>query len=305
VQYSLKLPQRLTDDRQARSAETVECPVTIWISLYPGVPRVDIRTTFTNNAQDHRLRVHFPTHLNTKRSYADGHFAVIERPIHLITDAEGWIEHPVTTNPQLAFVDVNDGAFGLMIANRGLPEYDVALTDDGSCIALTLLRCVGWLSRDDLATRQGAAGPILPTPEAQMMGSHHFEYSVIPHTGDWKGVFHRAYWFARPLRARWTNRHTGSLGPRLSFLSLAPTNLVLSAFKLADDGSGDLIIRLYNSAEEPTEAVIRTAFPMAFVELSNLAEERGEELSLEEPYALRFPVGGYRIVTLRVTTAKD
>jgi hypothetical protein len=33
-------------------------------------------------------------------------------------------------------------------------------------IALTLLRCVGWLSRDDLSTRRGHAGPYMATPGA-------------------------------------------------------------------------------------------------------------------------------------------
>lgn len=304
VQFSMRLPERLTDDRQARLETTVECPVTTRISLYPGVPRVDIRTTFINNARDHRLRVYFPTHLNSQHSYADGHFAVIERPIKKVAKAEGWVEQPVTTNPQLTFVDVNDGESGLMIANRGLPEYDVVPTDDGPCIALTLLRCVGWLSRDDLTTRQGAAGPILPTPDAQMQGSHHFEYSIIPHAGNWQEVFHRAYWFARPLRARWTNRHPGPLGPNISFLSLSPSNLVLSAVKLADDGSRDLIIRLYNSTESPTEAMIRTIFPIASAKMSNLAEEPGDDLYLEEPHTLYLPVGGYQIVTLRLVAAK-
>ena len=73
-----------------------------------------------------------------------------------------------------------------MIANLGLPEAAALRAEDGSAvIALTLLRSVGWLSRDDLWNRQGHAGPPLATPEAQVLGLHQFNYRIIPHDGDW------------------------------------------------------------------------------------------------------------------------
>ena len=50
-----------------------------------------------------------------------------------------------------------------MILNRGLPAVEVTRLPGGTQIALTLLRSVGWLSRDDLATRRVAAGPLVPT----------------------------------------------------------------------------------------------------------------------------------------------
>jgi alpha-mannosidase len=52
-------------------------------------------------------------------------------------------------------------------------------------LGVTLLRCVGWLSRDDLSTRYKHAGPPLETPEAQCLGRYTFEYAVLAHTGDW------------------------------------------------------------------------------------------------------------------------
>ncbi|MHB0868290.1 MAG: glycoside hydrolase family 38 C-terminal domain-containing protein, partial [Chloroflexota bacterium] len=301
VDMVLRLPTGLTEDRQTRSEEMADCPVTSWLSLYPNVPRVDVCTMVTNRARDHRLRVHFPTRLDARDSCADGHFDVIRRPISVAPPEPGWLEHPVTSYPQLTFVDISDGESGLLIANRGLPEYDVALLDRGPCIALTLLRCVGWLSRDDLATRQGAAGPSIATPEAQMLGSHRFEYSIVPHTGGWEQAMHQAHWFARPLRAQWTGRHPGALGPRESFLALSPTTLVLSALKLAEDGSGDLIVRLYNAAEKPAEGKLHSLFPLASAELTGLAEGPGEDLPLADDRNLRFPVSAHQIVTLRLT----
>src|SRR5204863_408878 len=53
-------------------------------------------------------------------------------------------------------------------------------------LALALLRAVGWLSRDDLITRTGHAGPALETPGAQVLGDHRFRYSLFFHAGDWE-----------------------------------------------------------------------------------------------------------------------
>ncbi|HEX2987724.1 MAG TPA: glycoside hydrolase family 38 C-terminal domain-containing protein, partial [Chloroflexota bacterium] len=246
IEMELRLPKGLSEDRQSRAEETVLCRVVSRFSIYPGVPRVDVHTTVTNRASDHRLRVRFPTQLDARFSHADGQFAVIHRPIAFPPPSEGWVEKPTTSNPQLNFVDLSDGESGLMIANRGLPEYEVEQMAKGPCLSVTLLRCIGWLSRDDLSTRTGAAGPLLPTPGAQMPGIHSFDYSIIPHAGEWDQAASQAFWFARPLRSRWTGRHPGPIGQEASFLALSPSSLQLSAVKQADDGSDTLIVRLYN-----------------------------------------------------------
>jgi alpha-mannosidase len=59
-------------------------------------------------------------------------------------------------------------------------EYEIA--GDPPAIALTLLRAVGDLSRNDLATRpSGHAGPPVATPAAQCLGRHQFEMAFEPH----------------------------------------------------------------------------------------------------------------------------
>jgi alpha-mannosidase len=118
------------------------------------------------------------------------------------------MEQPIGTYPQKAFVSVDDGAHGLTIANTGLPEYEVIDTPDGAEIAVTLIRAVGWLSRADISSRRGGAGPQLATPGAQMPGRWEFDYSIIPHAGDWASAEAHvaAIQHLRPMRARW-NRH--------------------------------------------------------------------------------------------------
>jgi mannosylglycerate hydrolase len=304
VDFALRLPVSLTEDRQARSEETALCPVTTRITVYPGVPRIDVQTTVTNNACDHRLRVHFPTHLDSHCSHADGQFAVIQRPIESEIAGENWMEKPVATHPQLSFVDISDGESGLMIANRGLPEYEVTRGERGVDVALTLLRCVGWLSRDDLATRQGAAGPLLATPGAQMKGTYSFEYSIIPHAGSWESAIHHAYSFARPMMARWTARHGGTLGPEESFVQVSPSSLLVSSVKSSEDGAGDVVLRLYNASNDYVEGRVKLFFPMARAELATLAEAAVQEIDVEDGGALKLDVRPHKIVTIRVRPAQ-
>jgi alpha-mannosidase len=149
VRMTYRLPAGL-DARRRRSARMVSCPVRVLVGVYPGVPRIDVRTEIDNRAEDHRLRAHFPTGIASDVSHAEQHFGVVTRPIALPPHDASWQEQPVGYHPQKVFADVNDGERGLMIANRGLQEYEALDTRGGVTIALTLLRCVGWLSRADL-----------------------------------------------------------------------------------------------------------------------------------------------------------
>ena len=75
-----------------------------------------------------------------------------------------------------------------MIADLGVPEVEVIKVDEDSHteIALTLIRSVGWLSRDHMYVRQGHAGPAFETPGGQVPGKWTYDYSIIPHHGDWR-----------------------------------------------------------------------------------------------------------------------
>ena len=301
IEFEMRLPVGLTEDRQARSSETALCPVATWVSVYPGVPRVDVRTSVTNLARDHRLRVHFPTHLNNDLVHAEGQFDVVQRVVETDAADENWLERPVASSPQITFVDVSDGESGLMIANRGLPEYEVVKGERGLEVSLTLLRCVGWLSRDDLSARQGAAGPSIATPGAQMQGTHTFEYSVIPHPGNWENALQHAHWFARPLQARWTGKHPGKFLPETSFVTVSPSQLVLSAAKLAEDGEGDVIVRLFNPLARPVDGTLGTCFPIAKAGLVSLAEQGWDPLQVAADGSVALEIGGHKIVTVRLT----
>ena len=326
VELDFEVPAFLTEDGQRRSEERVSLPISSEITLYADQPGVYISTTVDNQARDHRLRALFPTPLRPKYSYADGHFAVIEREVDL-PEVTGWEEDPSPTKHQRAFVDISDGEGGLALLNRGLPEYEARREKDGSVtLCLTLLRCVGWLSGGQLLTRRQRAGLPLPTPGAQCPGSHTFEYAILPHEGNWQAVFQTAYNYNAPLQARRADmdegmvvrelqliredseligRHelpwdrSGTLPDRQSLVAADPSAFVLSALKRSEGGEG-LILRGYNVTDDPLEVTLRFGFPAQAVYRTKLNEERLKELELNSEGAVALPVGGHEVVTVEV-----
>jgi alpha-mannosidase len=276
----------------------VNLPITTHISLVPGVPRVDIHTEVDNIARDHRLRVHFPLPFSAKEADFDGHFEIVRRPLELPAYDDTWVEQPRPEKPQRAFTSLSDGKIGLVIANRGLPEAEAFRTSAGPVeIALTLLRCVGWLSRGDLTTRKGHAGPGSETPGAQLPGKHIFDYAIIPQVG---GLlpFEQAYAFQASLRSVNTSLHTGSLPAACSLLQASPREFVLSAVKMAEDGQG-WIVRGYNLSAQPLEAELMPWRSFARVEVVNLAEEVQDVLIPAADGSVLLAVGPHAIATLR------
>ncbi|MEM3658366.1 MAG: glycoside hydrolase family 38 C-terminal domain-containing protein [Candidatus Hadarchaeum sp.] len=267
VTLKLPLPASLTRGRAERSKRTVSLPVRIMFSLQSHVKRVDISTELTNNAKDHRLRIVFPTGLEQPNIVVDKTFAVLDYKLPQPSHEEWEVEQPVPTIPQKLFVALEKNGQGFAIINRGLPECEV--TEDGK-ICLTLLRAVGWLSRDDLHARKGHAGPPLPTPGAQCDGTHVFNYALYSYKGAWysSGLLTAALAFLAPP----VGLELPSLPlTKRSFISLDREEIVMSACKPAEDGRG-IVVRFYNACGKSVQVRIRVELPVKEVWLVRLDE---------------------------------
>jgi alpha-mannosidase len=298
VAQTYSLPARLSEDRKSRSKDRAECEIVSLVRLYPGVARIEIETTVDNRAEDHRLRAHFPAGLVTDHSSAEQHFGVVERPAQLPEHDETWYETPAGTHPQKTFTDLSDGEHGLMLANRGLPEYEVLTEADGTAtLALTLLRCVSWLSRDDLTTRKGHAGLGMYTPGAQMPGRWTFDYALIPHGGGWQTAFAEAHRFAREMRAVRVPGGTGEWPREKSLISLTAGAIVLSSLKLGEDDDS-VTVRVYNIANEAEAANLKLRETYRGVHEVDLNEEN-DFPAAEQGGAVRLGLSPNQIVTLK------
>jgi alpha-mannosidase len=307
VCMAYRVPAALGSGRATRSEDLVELPVETTVTLYPGVPRVEIETRVENRAHDHRLRVHFPTSIHAAEAWTDAAFDVLSRPIGTPTHGQDWQEQPVATWPQQGFADVHDATGGLMVAADGLPEVEVLRGDDGDTIALTLLRSVGWLSRGDLLTRRANAGPTLPTPEAQCLGLYTFRYALIPHRSRWEQAFLAAHRFLSPLRAL---QLWGGPPERTShsLVAASPAQVVVSAVKLPEDGEPALVLRVYNPLDRPVNLDLALGLPFERAELVDLRERPAAGLPgvrFDPPGYFGMRLGAKRIQTIRFSQPPD
>ncbi len=300
------LPSSLTEDRLGRSPDYVPVAIHSDVTLAAGARRIDIRTHFVNPACDHRLQATFPLGAPIVHSSAESVFEVVDRPAALPEGERGSAEPAVPEHPQQAFSSVSDGERGLTIANRGLPEFSAS--PDG-VIALTLLRSVGWLSREDFLARVGGAGPQIGTPEAQMLGEVEARYSIVPHAGTWiearshmQAHAFNAEPLAVPLRMQGfpiqppLPARSEPLADEGAFVEVIG-DVVVTAVKRAEDGER-LVIRLLNESPNEAPVRLRTRRPFQRALLLNLAEEEIGHLERYLDGWLDFALAPWRLVTL-------
>ncbi len=281
IDYDWSLPEGLDASGRRRSETYLSCPLSVTLSLAQGSPRLELEVSFDNHARDHRLRMVFPSDVDTQVSQSSAQFDVVSHPIKVVpVPDEAWVEDAPTTFPQQDWVDLSDGERGLCLIVRGLPEYEVLDTDRRE-IAITLLRAVGYLGAGfDMRTAAVGAGPHIATPEAQIQRKLTFSLSVLPHRGTWEQaeVWRQALSFNNPPRSYTTgmehNQPVSAPGTQpagRSFLSVSGTNVILSSVKKAEAGEA-LILRLYNPLDDMTEALIQLPFTPTGVQLAGLNE---------------------------------
>lgn len=306
LRLNLKLPYSLTEDRYNREEWLVDNKITIYISLYKEIKRIHFKIELENKSRDHRIRVLFPTKIKADRVYADGHFYVVPRMVKL-PKADDWVQKPLPTNHQKDFVSVSDNSRTFAVVNKGLPEYEAIIKENNTIIfAITLLRCIEWLSRDDFMTRMSHAGPGFNTPGAQCLGKHSFELSITTESKpNWldSEIHLRGKEFNNPLEPLFpvmvhgplrvankvilrpsgiisyfnnikTKELDSFLPPVLSFLAIDNKSVVLSALKKSEEGDY-LIIRVYNisSTSQTTTLTFFDKISIKDVKIVNFLEE--------------------------------
>ncbi len=309
--FRLNIPRSLERDRRSRQQRDARCDVRVRVTLRAGARRVDVETDFNNHAFDHRLRAWFPTGLNTDTVHSDGHFHINRRPLERPSNPD-WPQPAPPTWPQQDFTALREGDHGLAILNRGLPEFQTWSDQDGHAIyALTLLRCVDWLSRDDFPARKNTnAGPTLHTPDAQCYGRHTFRYAVAPFAGDLltAGIKDESERYRTEVLT-----HQGVADQHrpggVSLVRKSDPRVVLTAIKKAEEGD-HLILRLANLSGTALTETLHFQLPAREARAVNLLEET-LPVDCPEPglthggTRLTVPLGPHKIITLAVLPAND
>jgi alpha-mannosidase len=237
-----------TEDAPPRRAELAPGERGAVVATFPGV-RLELRAELQEEAvmiggplrnenPDHRVRLHVALDIPADGSVALAPFEVVERGPR----SEGGTEPPSPTWPARGAVS----AGGVSVFQRGVFEYEVI--EDSPALAVTLLRCVGTISRPGFDTRGGPAGPDIPTPDGQMIGDHAVLLSI--QGGVTAGALPAA-WEERMLLLRSARaKGGGDLPDRGSLLEIDGAEL--SSVRRVDDGS--IEVRLWNPSMEPRTA---------------------------------------------------
>jgi alpha-mannosidase len=297
AETALRVPARLAPDRRARSADLVDLPVRVRVSLAPGLPRVDVEIEVENRADDHRLSLLFPVGAPATSALYDGHFEIVRRPTAIPAGAPDWSEQPVAEQPMRYFVAAqpDDARAGLLVAAHGLREASVA--PDGT-IAITLLRCFGWLSRDDFPSRAGGAGPTLPTPGGQSPGARRFRLAIVPFH-DLAAAVEAADAFATAVHGATTRLHSGSLPLSASLAECEPREFRTTSIAQSER-DGAIVVRGVSSGGRDGEVRVRAIFPVASAERVRLDETSIAPLAPDADGWVRTTARPNEIVTLRL-----
>lgn len=339
LRANLNLPASLTEDRYMRDEVLISNLIDVNITLYKDIKRIDFKIELVNASKDHRIRALFPSQIKSKTVDCDGHFAVISRDVELPV-ANNWAQKPLPTNHQKDFVSVSNEQRTFSVINKGLPEYEAIINEDGTIsLAITLVRGIEWLSRHDFTSRRNNAGPDLNTPKAQCLGHHTFELSLCidDNKSNWldsqihaKGKeFNNPLKVAAPIIIRSAIRAANNLvlspfgilsvfnttrgyqfdpllPEQLSFLEIDNSNIVLSAMKKSET-KNDLILRCYNISSKLQTGEIKFCnfINIESAQIVNFLEEESQNkikasIRSVEKTSLTLEIDPHVIVTIRI-----
>ncbi len=281
IENEIQIPENLIGNK--RSLHALPHLIKTYVTILKGIKRVDIKTTVENKSENHRLRAIFKNNIDANKVLAEGQFDVVEREI---TTWEEW-KNPSNCQRAQAFVALEDSEKGLLIANKGLNEYEI-IRNGTNTMALTLLRAVGEV---------GDWG-VFPTPKGQCKGEQLFEYSIVPYSPHQKSdAYRQGFNFSNnAMVAFCTDKHSGYLPTEQSFVNIEGNFINASAMKKCEERDS-IIFRIHNTNvnSELVKSKLNPMFKRAY--LTNLNEDRICEVAIENN-VIKLDVIGKKIVTI-------
>lgn len=227
------------------------------IILYDGLDRIVFKTDVDWWEEKTFLKVAFPLAVSDTVATYEIPYGTIQRSTQL---RDSWEKAKVEV-PARNWADVSQKDYGVSLLNNSKYGYDIK----GSVMRLSLLRSPKW-----------------PDPTADR-GKHSIEYALYPHAGTWReaGTVQRGYEFNVPLIAEIGGVRKAALPMQHSFVQLAPSHLVLTGLKKAEEGDA-WIVQWYDAKGEEADAVITFSVAPKRALLSNFLEDNGPPLPVDK-----------------------
>ncbi|MBE3485122.1 MULTISPECIES: mannosylglycerate hydrolase [unclassified Enterobacter cloacae complex] len=292
IRHRMAVPADLAERSARQQTGTLEAELTVTLSH--NSRRIDVEARLGNHADDHRVRVLIPTPFTADTVLADTQFGSLTRPVQDEAMAnwqeEGWKEAPLPVWNLLNYAVLQERRNGMALFTEGLREFEVT-GERQKKFALTLLRGVGVLGKEDLLLRPGRPSGIkMPVPDSQMRGQLTCRFSLFSFNGTpvSAGVAQQAKSWLTPVHcynkipwdAMKLNRASFTTPCSYSLLTLAPNGCVLSALKKAEDRD-EMILRLYNPSEtrsgDVTLSVNREVQACCETDMNEVRKAQGEE----------------------------
>lgn len=274
IDLTMEIPAEADLDARNRSKQKVNLPITVWLTLKKDSKRLEIKTRIENKARDHRLRVLFPTDIQTNTVDVESAFDVVQRNLQWLVTKDNHEKHyPI--QPMTHFLDLSDGTSGVALLTQGLHEYEI-LDDPQRTIALTLLRS----HRAYMLANRG-----LMTPEEyerntgqHSIGTLEMEYALYPHCLDWRNgqVAQESEDFKTPWRIIQGVPKPGTAPVTQSLIGIEPADCIrLSALCQTEDGEA-FLLRVWNSSDEKKRT--RLTLPAAITQVEKIRMDESETL---------------------------
>lgn len=291
-EWLLEVPAGLNQERTGASQEKAQISIKTRFQLIPGNPMILVHSQVQNEARDQKLKVEF--HLPRMESHAsDTAFDLVRRTVRNGQEgtvgnghervAENQEELEIVQDPTNSQIYAGD----LQIVHIGMQEYQVEQRGEESVCSLTALRCTGDLSRRDLRTRGGGAGPGFETPDAQCIGTWEFTYGLLYG----RELFSAAH--AVMLKTEPLMKQSCVSAPEERKLMIEG-NVLYSSLVYS---GGSWILRVVNQSDEDEEWTLKLARPHR-VWMTDLKGENLEWIGDGQQFPMT--AGGKKIVTIRM-----
>ncbi|HEX6966829.1 MAG TPA: glycoside hydrolase family 38 C-terminal domain-containing protein, partial [Gemmatimonadaceae bacterium] len=248
-----------SSDRAGRSLDLVPIVARCTLTLDANAPFLRVSVAGDNAARDHRLRVVLATGIERGDVFADAAFGVVRREPIVVSEQAAAVELPPPTAPMHRYVTIATERDGATVFSDGLAEYEATEAGD---IAITLVRAVGELSRNDLPERPGHAGWPVSTPDAQCLGPFDGAFAIMPHgsrdVGTIDAIERAADDVLLPLTGT-TLRSALAIPERVHGITLEGDALAFSTCKASEDGAWT-VVRCVNLSDAATRGRWRFGF---------------------------------------------
>ncbi|MGB4135685.1 MAG: glycoside hydrolase family 38 C-terminal domain-containing protein, partial [Microbacterium sp.] len=245
-----------------------ESTLTQTIVLRPGSRTVLLRNDIDWQETDKLLKLAFPLDLFARETLAETQYGFQRRVTHVNTS---WEAAKFETSMHRFVLAQEDDGFGVALVNDSIYGYDTARDVSGddvtTTIRLSLLRA-----------------PRFPDPETDH-GRHEIEVGLVIGAD-------AAIATAEGIRLNAPATIVRGADEVDPLVSVTGAGIVVSSVKLADDRSGDAIVRVYESLGRRARGVLEVAFPHSGIREVSLIEDdldtprTGPELSLR-PFEVR------------------